>query len=261
MKNFDLTGKVSVITGSTRGIGESIAKTFSKYGSDVVIIGRNEKRGEEVSGQIKEQHKKECLFFKCDVSIYDEVKTTCQKILNRFGKVDILVCNAGWTARSPISEIKIDVWDKAIAVNLNGAFYFIRCLINSMLNQNKGNIIIIGSSTTLNGSGGGVHYAASKAGLIGLVKGLSYELLPKGIRANLITPALIDTPLLRERYPDNEETNRMLAAQVPIGRIGRPQDIANVALFLASDMSEYVVGQEIIADGGRILYKHPVGSK
>ena len=260
MNDLDLSDKVSVITGATKGIGKAVAEAFARHGSKVAIIGRNKERGEEASRLIRTKHNTDCIFYGCDVSTHKEVKDTCKKILNRFKKVDILVCNAGWTVNMRINEMKIDIWDKAIAVNLSGAFYFIRFLIDSMLKQKKGSIIIIGSSATLNGGGGGVHYAASKAGLLGIVKGLSYELLPKGIRANLITPALIDTPMLRERYPDTKEVNKMLAEQLPIGRIGRPSDIANIALFLASDMSEYIVGQEIIADGGRILYKHPAGS-
>ena len=260
MDELNLSGKVSVITGATKGIGKAIAEAFAAHGSKVAIIGRDKKRGKEVSKLISVKHNTDCIFYSCDVGIHKEVKYTCQKILDKFKKADILVCNAGWTISAHINEMEIDVWNKAIAVNLNGAFYFIRYLIGPMLRQKKGNIIIIGSSTTLNGGGGGVHYAASKAGLIGLVKGLSYELLPKGIRANLITPALIDTPLLRKRYPNTEEVNKMLISQLPLGRIGKPSDIANIALFLASDMSEYIVGQEIIADGGRILYKHPTGS-
>jgi len=260
MNELDLSGKVSVITGATKGIGKGIAETFARHGSKVALIGRNKERGKEVSKQIRTACNTECIFYGCDVGIYKEVKGVCKKILDDFRKVDVLVCNAGWTVRAPINKMKIEVWEKSVAVNSSGAFYFIHSLINSMLEQKKGSIIIIGSSTTLNGGGGGVHYAASKAGLIGLVKGLSYELLPEGIRANLITPALIDTPMLRERYPDTKEVNKMLADQLPVGRIGKPEDIANIALFLASDMSEYIVGQEIIADGGRILYKHPAGS-
>jgi 3-oxoacyl-[acyl-carrier protein] reductase len=200
------------------------------------------------------------MFYKCDVGVYDEVKNTCDKILKEFKKVDILVCNAGWTTKAPLETMDIEVWDRAVAVNLNGVFYFIRCLINQMLKNKYGNIIIVGSSANYNGAGGGLHYPSTKAALSGIVKGLSYEFLGRGIRANLIAPALIDTPMLRNRYPDNKETNEMLKAQVPLGRIGTPEDMGNLALFLASDESEYIVGQEILADGGRIQYRHPPGS-
>ena len=260
MQKLDLSGKVSVITGAARGIGESTAEIFIQHGSDVAIIDIDKKRGKEISSKLKKKYKEECGFFNCDVCKYNEVKDTCQKILYKFGKVDNLICCAGYSSVATLDNMKIEEWEKSIAVNLNGTFYFIRSLVNSVLEEKRGNIIIIGSSTKINGSGGGVHYAASKAGLYGIVKGVSYELLTRGIRINIITPAVIDTPMLRKRYPNTEEVNKKLAAQIPLGRIGRPSDIANIALFLASDISEYICGQEIIADGGRILYRHPTGS-
>ncbi|MCL5985689.1 MAG: SDR family oxidoreductase [Actinobacteria bacterium] len=261
MKNLSLSNKISVITGATKGIGAEIARLFAEAGSKVAIIGRSEDKGIEVKSQIEKACTSKCVFYRCDVANYAEVKATSKKILIDFGGVDILVCNAGYASIAPLNEMKIEEWEKAIDINLSGVFYFIRSFINSMLEKKKGNIIIIGSSTTATGSGGGVHYAASKAGLLGIVKGVSYELLSRGIRINIITPAVIDTPLLRERYPDTKEVNEKLARQIPLGRIGKSEDIANIALFLASDLSEYICGQEIIADGGRILYRHPEGSK
>jgi 3-oxoacyl-[acyl-carrier protein] reductase len=260
MKKFDLSGRVAVITGATKGIGLGIAKTFAENGAELALIGRNIKSGKKALSEIKSISKNKASFYSCDVGQYSQVKKTCTKILKDFGKVDILVCNAGWTTRAPLKDMDIKVWDKAIAINLNGVFYFIRSFINSMLDNKYGNIIIIGSSVTWNGAGGGLHYPATKAALTGIMRGLSYELLPQGIRSNIISPSLTDTSMLRNRYPDDEKTNKMLAAQVPIGRIGKPEDIGNLALFLASDESSYIVGQEIVADGGRVLYKHPEGS-
>ena len=260
MKKFDLSGKSAVITGGTKGIGLGIAKALAGNGAETVIIGRDEESGKKALAEIKEVSDKKTGFYRCDVGKYEEVKDTCSKILKDYSKVDILVCNAGWTVNVPLETMDIEVWDKAVAVNLNGVFYFIRCLINSMLDNKYGNIIIVGSSVTHNGAGGGLHYPATKSALSGIVKGLSYEFLGRGIRANLIAPALIDTPMLRSRYPDDEETNKILRAQVPLGRIGTPEDMGNLALFLASDESGYIVGQEILADGGRIQYRHPEGS-
>ncbi|MCD4670997.1 MAG: SDR family oxidoreductase [Actinomycetia bacterium] len=260
MGKFDLAGKTAIITGATKGIGLGIAKAFAENGAELALIGRDVKSGEKALSEIKNISKKRSMFYNCDVGEYIQVKKTCDLILSDFSRVDILVCNAGWTVRAPLKDMDIKIWDKAIAVNLNGVFYFIRSLINSMLDNKYGNIIIVGSSVTWNGAGGGLHYPATKAALSGIIKGLSYEFLSQGIRANIISPALIDTPMLRERYPDDEKTNKMLAAQVPVGRIGKPEDIGNLALFLASDESGYIVGQEIVADGGRILYKHPAGS-
>ena len=258
--NLDLTGRVSVITGGASGIGEAITKTFAEHGSAVAVLDLNKKAGSKLISCIKKSFKISCAFYSCDVSNFEQVSTTCKDILNKFGRVDNLVCSAGYLNVMPIDKITLNVWEKSIGVNINGVFYFINCLINSMISQGKGNIIIIGSSATVNGSVS-IDYTASKCALHGIIKSLSYELLSKGIRANIITPAVIDTPMLRVRYPNNEETNKMLNAQIPFGRIGKPQDIANVALFLASDMSEYICGHEIIADGGRIFYSHPAKGK
>ena len=260
MKKFDLSGRTAVITGGNKGIGLGIAKALAGGGAETVIIGRDIKSGEKAVKALKAISGEKTIFYRCDVGVYAEVKNTCDAILEEFKKVDILVCNAGWTTNAPLETMDIEVWDKAVAINLNGVFYFIRCLINQMLDNKYGNIIIVGSSVTHNGAGGGLHYPATKAALSGIIKGLSYEFLGRGIRANLISPSLIDTPMLRSRYPDNEKTNDMLKKQLPLGRIGTPEDMGNLALFLASDESGYIVGQEILADGGRMQYRHPKGS-
>jgi 3-oxoacyl-[acyl-carrier protein] reductase len=261
MAEFDLTDKTVIVTGGAHGIGKAIAEKLSIHGANTILVDINDQEGIQSAGQINKSCGYErCQFMHCDVTDFTSVKALCDEVIASYGKIDILVYNAGWTAAHPLEDMDIKIWHKGMDINLNGAFYFSRCCIHTMIENKKGNMIFVGSSTTWTGSGGGVHYSASKSGIIGLVKGLSYELLAKGIRANYITPAVIDTPLLRERYPDNEETNKMLARQIPVGRIGRPEDIANVALFLASDESSYICGHEIVADGGRILYQHPQGS-
>ncbi|MGM0366893.1 MAG: SDR family NAD(P)-dependent oxidoreductase [Actinomycetota bacterium] len=256
---LSLKGKVSLITGGSSGIGLAIAETYIKHGSDVVIVARNKERGEKISKSLNGSQAR-CTFFKCDTANHDEVKNTCQKVLDKFGKVDILVLNAGTEFTEPINEIKIDHWQKVMDVNLSGPFYFIRYLIDPMLNQKKGNIIVTSSVATLTGAGGGMHYSASKAGLKGIVSRINYELLSKGIRANLISPGVIDTPMLRKKYPDTPKVNKLLESQIPYGRIGKPQDVANLALFLASDLSDYICGQDISIDGGRTFHRRPKGS-
>lgn len=199
MKNFNLTGKVTVITGATKGIELGIAKTFAKNSAELALIRRNVKSGEKALLEIRNISKKKSMFYSCDVGKYIQVKKTCDQILSDFNKVDILACSAGWTVKAPLENMDIKIWNKAIAVNLNVAFYFIRNLINSMLNNKYGNIIILGSSVIWNGAGISQYYPATKVALPCIVKGLSYEYLPRGIRANIISPALIDTPMLRER--------------------------------------------------------------
>ena len=167
MNTLKLKNKVSIITGATQGIGKAIAQKYASEGSGIAIIGRNGKKGKEVAQGIRDGHGVNSIFDSCDVANYQEVKKTTEAILADFGHVDILVCNAGWTINTPFESMDIEIWDKAISINLNGAFYFVRGLIGPMLKNKKGNIIFVGSSTTVTGSGGGVHYAASKAGLVG----------------------------------------------------------------------------------------------
>ena len=255
MKQFDLTKKVSVITGAAGGIGRQIAYTFAEHGSDIAVIDINEKDGKNVASDIEKKQKVKALFIPCDITDYDKVNSSADAIIKEFKKVDNLIIAAGYGSKAPIDKMDISEWKKVIDINLNGTFYIIHALAGQMISQKKANIIILGSATVLTGSGGGVHYAASKVAQYGIMKGLSYELLSKGIRTNIITPHIIDTPMLRKRYPDTPEVNKKLSARTPIGRIGTPQDIANIALFLASDESSYICGAEIIADGGGIYYR------
>jgi len=238
------------------GIGKAVAYVFASHGSDIAIIDINEEKGCLTVSEIEEKFRVSCLFQLCDISDYEQVKSSANKIISKFDHVDNIICAAGYGSKVSIEDLDISIWKKAVDTNLNGTFYTILGFIPQMLVQKKGNIIIIGSATILTGSGGGVHYAATKAGQYGIMKGLSYELLSRGIRTNIITPHIIDTPMLRIRYPDTPEVNKKLAQRVPLGRFGEPEDIANIALFLASKEAEYICGEEIIADGGAIYYKH-----
>lgn len=283
MKELDLSNNVSVITGGTSGIGCAIAESFFQHNSDVVIIGRDAVRGERAVINISDKDRKKknlikqkttypksndmigptvnkenrILFLPCDIGNRDEIKNICSEILKEFKKVDILVLNAGIEFTESIIEVKPEHWQKMLDVNISGAFYFFRYLADSMITNNKGNVIILSSTATRTGAGGGIHYATTKAALNGMMARINYELLSKGIRANIISPGIVDTPMLRKKYPDNEEINKKLCEQVPMGKIARPEDIANLALFLASDMSDYICGQDIIIDGGRLYYKRP----
>jgi len=253
MGEFALNDKVAVIAGGSSGIGKAIAEKFASHGADIAIV--DIKDANSLAESFSQKYGSKAYYWECDISDHLKVKDVCSDILKKFGKVDILLIAAGYGPKINIEEMEISQWLKTIDINLNGAFYLIKYLIGDMIKRESGNIIIIGSGTVISGSGGGIHYAASNTALYGLIKGLSYELLPKGIRANIITPHIIDTPLLRTRYPDDPETNKKLAARIPLGRIGTPEDIANIALFLASDESSYICGANIIADGGGLRYK------
>ncbi len=256
MKETNLTGKTTIISGGASGIGRQVALTFAEHGSDIAVLDINEAEGNKVVLEIKEKYKIKALFVPCDISDYGMVKASCDKVIKEFRKVDNLVCTAGYGSKVPLESMDISEWKKSVDINVNGPFYIVRSLIGNMLENKKGNIILIGSATVLSGSGGGVHYSTTKVAQYGLMKGLSYEFLSRGIRTNIVTPHLIDTPMLRKRYPDTPENNKMLGERTPIGRIGKPEDIANTVLFLASDDSSYICGTEILADGGAIYYKH-----
>jgi len=256
MKQTNLTGKTTIVSGGASGIGRQVALTFAEHGSDIAIIDINEAEGNKVVSKIKERYKTRAIFFSCDISDYGMVKASCDKIIKEFKKIDNLVCTAGYGSKAPLENMDISEWKRSVEININGPFYIVRSLINNMLENKKANIILIGSATVLSGSGGGVHYSTTKVAQYGLMKGLSYEFLSSGIRTNIVTPHLIDTPMLRKRYPDTPENNKMLAERTAIGRIGKPEDIASTVLFLASDESGYICGTEILADGGAIYYKH-----
>ena len=253
MKDLDQRNKVTVITGGSSGIGRQIALTFAEHGSDIAILDINED-GEKTANAIKKDYKRNSGFFCCDITNFSKVKESCGLILEKFKKVDNLILAAGYSSKSEFEKLSIEEWKKSIDINVNGMFYVVKCMIEQMLSQKNANIILIGSATVFTGSGGGVHYSTSKVAQYGFLKGLSYELLSRGIRTNIITPHIIDTPMLRKRYPDTPEVNARLAERTPIGRIGLPSDIANIALFLASEESGYICGSEIVADGGALYY-------
>jgi 3-oxoacyl-[acyl-carrier protein] reductase len=256
MKDLDQSNRVTVITGGSSGIGRQISLTFAEHGSDIAILDMNES-GEKVVSEIKRDYKREAAFFNCDITDFLKVQTACDLIIKKFKKIDNLILAAGYSSKAEIEELSIEEWKKSIDINVNGLFYVVKCMIEQMLQQKKANIILIGSGTVVTGSGGGIHYSTSKVAQYGFLKGLSYELLSRGIRTNIITPHIIDTPMLRKRYPDTPEVNARLAERTPIGRIGLPSDIANIALFLASEESGYICGSEIVADGGALYYLNP----
>ncbi len=257
MKVIDLKNKIIAIIGAGGDIGTGITKILAEAGSTTLIIDINTSKGEKLTKEINNIFGKSSEFFKCDICKRSEVRKTVKKIYDNYNTIDTLVYCAGYSSFSEFIDLSNSEWDKAMSVNLKGAFYFIQESIGRMLERRRGNIILIGSTTSINGSGGGSHYAVSKIGLLGLMKSITYELLSKGIRVNTVSPGVVDTKMLRIRYPDTPEINKKIIDGIPLGRMGKPEDIGNIVLFLASDMSEYICGQEIIADGGRIIYRRP----
>lgn len=244
-----LKNQRALITGAAQGIGRRIALTFANAGADLVLFDLDLNGLESLSKEVRELGR-EIDTFIVDVSSLEEVEKAMKTVLDKHGKIDILVNNAGITRDNLLLRMNEEEWDKVLMVNLKGVFNCCKALAKSMLKERKGTIINIASIIALIGNAGQVNYAASKAGIIGLTKSLAKEFAPRGIRVNAIAPGYIKTKMT-EALPS--EIKEKMLNRIPLARMGEPQDVANVALFLASNLSSYITGQVIIVDGGMIL--------
>ena len=183
-----------------------------------------------------------------------DTQRTARRVVDRYGRLDVLVANVGQNKARPVEETTDEDWRRFVDVNLSSAFYGVRAALPPMLKKGRGKILLIGSSAAFDGGGGAVDYAAAKAGLTGMMRYLARSYARQGVLANVIHPAVIETDLLRERYshPDKKQA---LIAQVPVGRLGRPEDIAGLAAFLASSWGDFICGQEFLVDGGRTFFR------
>lgn len=248
-----LKGKSALITGGTAGIGKAIALLFAEHGADVAIFGTNAERAEQVVRELeaaKVDSNQKMTFAIVDVSQAKEVEEATQNILTSFGKVDILVNNAGITRDNLLVRMSEADWDRVVEVNLKSVYNTCRALARPMMKSRSGTIINISSIIGLTGNAGQVNYAASKSGMIGFTKSLAKELAGRGIRANCVAPGYIETQMTEGLPPHVKET---ILAKIPLSRIGQPRDIAHAALFLASDLANYVTGQVISVDGGMVI--------
>lgn len=242
-----LEGKVALITGAARGIGKEIALKFASEGADIaftdLVIDENGKKTEEEIAALGVKAKG----YASNAAKFDETEAVVAQVKEDFGHIDILVNNAGITKDAIMLKMTEAQWDAVIAVNLKSAFNFIHALIPVMMRQRQGSIINMASVVGVHGNAGQANYAASKAGLIALAKSVGQEMGRRGIRANAIAPGFIDTAMT-QALPDN--IRKEWIDRIPLRRGGTVEDIANVATFLASDMSSYVTGQVIQVDGG-----------
>lgn len=242
-----LENKVALVTGAGRGIGRAIAIALAKEGAEVVVnYNGSEERAKEVKQTIEENGGKASVY-KCNVSDFEACEAMIKDIVKEHGRLDILVNNAGITKDGLIMKMKEEDFDSVLNVNLKGTFNTIRHSARQMLRQKSGKIINISSVSGILGNAGQANYAASKAGVIGLTKTMARELGSRGITVNAIAPGFVDTEMTGVL---SEEIRENACRQIILGRFGKPEDIANVAVFLASDKANYITGQVISVDGG-----------
>ena len=243
---FKLKNKVAIVTGASRGIGRSVAQEISKSGAHVVCVSRSEDDLLKISKKLNDEGFSSSSFV-CDVSNSNDFKKLIDDTVSKFNQVDILVNNAGITKDNLIMRMSESDWNTVIDVNLKGVFNGIKAVSRQMMKQKYGRIINISSIVGLIGNPGQANYAASKAGVIGLGKAVSKELASRNITVNTIAPGYIET----EMVEDIQETVKDdLFKQIPLGRIGKPSDIATAVLYLASDEAGYITGQTLAIDGG-----------
>lgn len=242
-----LKNKIALITGAGRGIGRAIAIALAKEGAEVVInYNGSEERAKEVKQTIEENGGKASIY-KCNVSDFTACEAMIKDIVKEYGHLDILVNNAGITKDGLIMKMKEEDFDSVLNVNLKGTFNTIRHSARQMLKQRSGKIINISSVSGILGNVGQANYAASKAGVIGLTKTMARELGSRGITVNAIAPGFVDTEMTEVLSGEIREN---ACKQIILGRFGKPEDIANTAVFLASDKADYITGQVISVDGG-----------
>ncbi|XOB40694.1 MAG: SDR family NAD(P)-dependent oxidoreductase [Candidatus Nealsonbacteria bacterium] len=248
---MDLKNKVAIITGGRRGMGRTHALTLAKAGAKVVISDISLEGCQKVVQEVKKQGG-EAMAVECDVTKKEQVDIMVKKTIEVFGKIDILVNNAGILQFKPFLELTEQDWDKTLSVNLKGYFLCAQACAKEMVKQKSGVIVNI-TSIAMGGMGVGfpniVHYSASKGGIVAMTEALALELASFNIRVNAIAPGAIDTPMMASSEQDPETMEGTLA-RIPMHRIGKPEEVSNAVLFLASDRSSYITGSTIIVDGG-----------
>jgi 3-oxoacyl-[acyl-carrier protein] reductase len=242
-REITLTGKTALVTGSTRGIGRAVAAALYEAGAQVVVVGRDAERARAVASELGER----AAGVGCDVSDLPQVESAVQAAEKVFGPVDILVNNAGITRDNLLLRMSEEEWAAVLQANLTGAFHTVKAVLRGMMKRKGGRIVNVTSIIGLIGNKGQANYAASKAGLIGFTKSVAKEYGSRGILANAVAPGFIDTDMTAA-LP--EEARAAMLGGIVLGRFGRPEDVADAVLFLASDLAGYITGQVLVVDGG-----------
>jgi 3-oxoacyl-[acyl-carrier protein] reductase len=244
---LDFGGKTVLVTGSTRGIGRAIAEEFAKHKANVIVSGTVEEKAQEVAKELAEKYNVQTLGVGMDVSDPQSVEEAFKKINAAFGGVDILVNNAGITRDTLFLRMKLEDWEKVLKVNLTGTFLVTKQVVRYMTKKRWGRIINITSVVGFTGNIGQVNYSTTKSGLIGFTKSLAKELAPRNILVNAVAPGFIETDMTAQLKDEIKEEYKK---QIPLGRFGKPEEVAKVVLFLASPMADYITGEVIHVNGG-----------
>ncbi|PDO11205.1 MAG: beta-ketoacyl-ACP reductase [Candidatus Reconcilbacillus cellulovorans] len=247
---MSLMGKAALVTGASRGIGKAVALALAEAGADVAVnyVGR-EQSAEETAAAIRALGRR-AFTVRADVSDADQVESMIRRVVEEFGRLDVLVNNAGITRDNLLIRMKEDEFEQVLDTNLKGVFHCTKAAARVMLRQRGGRIINISSVVGVIGNAGQANYAAAKAGVIGLTKACARELAGKGITVNCVAPGFIETEMT-DKLSDEQKTR--LLAQIPLGRFGSVEDVARVVRFLASDEASYMTGQTICVDGGMCM--------
>ena len=243
----ELKGEVALVTGGSRGIGLAIANALAEGGARVAVLARGEERAIAAAAELPgEGH----LGLACDVADSAGAGAAVERIETELGGISILVNNAGIARDNILLRLKDEDWDEVMAVNLKGAFNMTRAIARGMMKRRDGVILNLSSVIGLSGNAGQANYASSKAGLIGFTKSVARELASRGVRCNALAPGYIETDMTGEL---NEKQTEAIRGQIPLGRLGTPEDIAGVARFLAGPAACYITGQVITVDGGMVI--------
>ncbi len=246
---MSLNGKIALVTGAAQGIGRDIALALATDGADVAICDVNLEAAQKTAGDIEAKGRKS-LALKANVAASAEVTAMIDQVVEKFGRLDILVNNAGITRDGLILRMKDEDWDLVLDINLKGSFLCTKAALKYMSKQRGGTIINIASIVGAMGNAGQANYVASKAGLIGLTKTIAREYANRGITANAVAPGFIDTAMTQSL---SENVRAELAKQIPMGKLGTPEDVANAVRFLASPWASYITGQVVHVNGGMYM--------
>ena len=245
--NLDLSDKTALVTGGTRGIGRSMVETLAQAGARVAFTYRSSaEEADSLKAELESQGH-ECLSFQSDVADFAAAEKTVKDVLDAWGKIDVLVNNAGITKDGLMIRMTEGDWDAVIGTNLKGVFNFSKAVYRPMMKQRSGKIINISSVVGVMGNPGQANYAASKAGIIGFSKSLAKELGSRGVTVNVVAPGYVATDMTAAL---SEKAQEAMLGAVPLGRPASPQDVANAVLFLSSSYSDYVTGHVLHVDGG-----------